>query len=194
MPSCIICHMMIYESIDSYYKCPNGHPIHEDCLKEWLINSSNCPLCREPYSQKLIDEFKDYLKQKEREKEEAVEKEIEEDAIQKMKIIADKMIFLKFIEAIEYLIEEEEYDAGLNRLNATYDNKANDYKSHQILFLLGKTNYITGRYDLAINYLFKLVKSGKAGYDFPDAFLYLGKSYQELGLEDKAKWAFDRVK
>ena len=185
---------MIYESIDTFYKCPNGHPIHEDCLKEWLTNSSNCPLCREPYSQKLLGEFKDYLEKKEREKQEAVEKELEVETVQKMKKIADKMVFLKFIEAIEYLIEEEEFDGALNRLNATYDNKSNDYKSQQILFLLGKINYLTGRYDLAINYLFKLVKSGKVGYDFPDAFLYLGKSYQELGLDDKAKWAFDRVK
>jgi hypothetical protein len=43
---------------------------------------------------------------------------------------------------------------------------------------------------MAIGHLFKLVKEK---YDYPEAFLYLGKSYQELGLEDKAKWAFDRV-
>jgi tetratricopeptide (TPR) repeat protein len=186
--------MMIYESIDTFHKCPNGHPIHEDCLKEWLTNSSNCPLCREPYSQKLLGEFKDYLEKKEKEKLKAVEKELEVETVQKMKKIADKMVFLKFVEAIEYLIEEEEFDAALNRLNAAYDNKTNNFKSQQILFLLGKTYYLTGRYDLAINYLFKLVKSGKVGYDFPNAFLYLGKSYQELGLDDKAKWAFDRAK
>lgn len=185
--------MMIYESIDSYYKCPNGHPIHEECLKEWLINSENCPLCSEPYSQQVIDQFKNYLDQKEREKQEVLEKELQEENMNKMKNIADKMIFLKFIEAVEYLIEKKEYETALDRLNATYNDKVNDYKDLQIFFLLGKTNYLIGRYDLAINYLFKLVKSGKSGYDFPDAFLYLGKSYQELGLEDKAKWAFDRV-
>ncbi|MFX1316257.1 MAG: RING finger domain-containing protein [Promethearchaeota archaeon] len=190
MPSCIICHMMIYESIDSYFKCPNGHPIHQDCLKEWLIDSSDCPLCREPYSQKVIENFKDYLKRKEQEIQEGIEKGLQEETIQKMKMIADKMVFLKFIEAIEYLIEEEEYEIALERLNKTYENKSNDYKDLQILFLLGKANYLRGRFDLAINYLFKLVKQK---YDFPDAFLYLGKSYQELGLEDKAKWAFDRV-
>ena len=44
---------------------------------------------------------------------------------------------------------------------------------------------------MAINSLFKLVKEK---FDYPDAFLYLGKSYEALGLEDKAKWAYDRVK
>jgi len=48
-----------------------------------------------------------------------------------------------------------------------------------------------GRYDLAINQLFKLIKEK---YDYPEGFLYLGKAYEALGLEDKAKWAYERVK
>jgi hypothetical protein len=34
----------------------------------------------------------------------------------------------------------------------------------------------------------------KQKFDYPDAFLYLGKAYEELGLEEKAQWAYDRVK
>ena len=60
-----------------------------------------------------------------------------------------------------------------------------------VIFLLGKANFLKGRYDLAINFLFKLVK---LRYDYPDGFLLLGKAYEQLGLQDKAKWAFDRIK
>ena len=44
---------------------------------------------------------------------------------------------------------------------------------------------------MAIGHLFKIIKET---YDFPEAFLYLGKAYQALGLTEKAKWAFERVK
>ena len=58
------------------------------------------------------------------------------------------------------------------------------------MFLKGKMNFLRGRYDMAINHLFKLVKEK---FDYPDAFLFLGKAYKEIGLDDKAQWAFDRV-
>jgi tetratricopeptide (TPR) repeat protein len=195
MPSCIICHMMIYESIDTHYTCTNGHPIHEECLKEWLLHSNNCPLCREPYSKDLIEKFKIYKKQKEFEKQEAQYKELKEETLKNMKKVADKMVFLKFTEAIESLIEKKKYQEAFEKLLITHDNNidnSDDSKVNQILFLLGKVNYLRKKYDLAINYLFKLVKK-PTGYNFPDAFLYLGKSYDALGLKDKTKWAFDRV-
>jgi hypothetical protein len=34
----------------------------------------------------------------------------------------------------------------------------------------------------------------KEKYDYPEGFLYLGKAYEALGLDDKAKWAYERVK
>ncbi|MFX0057593.1 MAG: tol-pal system YbgF family protein [Candidatus Hodarchaeota archaeon] len=64
-------------------------------------------------------------------------------------------------------------------------------KGRKITFLRGKINYLLGRYDLAISQLFKLVKEK---YDYQDGFLYLGKAYEALGLSDKAKWAYERVK
>ena len=55
----------------------------------------------------------------------------------------------------------------------------------------GKVYFAMEKYDLAINNLFKLVKNHN--FEFPDAFLYFGTAYQAIGLEDKAKWAFDRI-
>jgi tetratricopeptide (TPR) repeat protein len=182
MPSCIICHMMIYESIDTYYSCINGHPIHEDCLKEWLIHSNNCPLCREVYSNDLIKKFQGYKEQKELEKQVKQYKELKEETLKNMKIIADKMVFLKFSEAIESLIKEKKFQEAFEKLLIAHDNNIDNSKINHILFLLGKVNYFRKKYDLAINFLFKLVKK-PGGYDFPDA----------LGLKDKAKWAFDRM-
>jgi len=53
--------MGIIEGVDSSQDCPNGHLTHTDCLKEWLLHSSNCPLCREPYPDHVIDQFKEFI-------------------------------------------------------------------------------------------------------------------------------------
>ncbi len=62
MTSCIICHLGIIEGVDSSQDCPNEHPTHSDCLKEWLLHSSNCPLCSDPYSNEVLNKFKDFIK------------------------------------------------------------------------------------------------------------------------------------
>ena len=64
MATCIICHLGIIKGVDSSQDCPNGHLAHTDCLKEWLVHSSNCPLCREPYPDQVINKFKGYIDQK----------------------------------------------------------------------------------------------------------------------------------
>ena len=102
-----------------------------------------------------------------------------------------KKSLLKLVESIDQLIEEENYNEAIERLLDLYDENSTDEKNLNILFLLGKTNYLKGRYDMTINFLFKLVKMR---YDYPDGFLYLGKAYEKLGLADKAKWAFERIK
>ena len=183
MPTCIICHMEISEGVDILRQCPNGHTVHDECLQEWLKHSPNCPLCNSPYTQDLVDKSKDLLKQEEIEKDKT-------ERLKKIEVIAEKMVFLKFIDSIEELLEKELYNLAIEKLDA-YENKTLPIdKKRNITFLKGKTFYLMGRYDMAIGNLFKLVKEK---YDYPDAFLYLGKSYQELGLDDKAKWAFDRV-
>jgi tetratricopeptide (TPR) repeat protein len=92
--------------------------------------------------------------------------------------------------SIEELIEKKEYDIAIEKLAVYSERNLSDYERNKILFLKGKIYYFKERYDMAISNLFRLVKEK---FDYPDAFLYLGKAYQELGLEDKAKWAFERV-
>ncbi|MFX1420327.1 MAG: RING finger domain-containing protein [Promethearchaeota archaeon] len=191
MPSCIVCHLNIEENTDSHYECDNSHPVHKHCLAEWLMHSQNCPLCNDPYPQSLIDQFKDYKEQKEKEKQDALDKELKEEAMQKVQQVANKIVFLKFIESIEGLIEEENYNEAIDKLLDSYSETSVDDSNLNILFLLGKANFLKGRLDLAINFLFKLVK---IRFDYPDGFLYLGKAYEKLGLHEKAKWAFDRIK
>ncbi len=190
MSTCIICHLGIKEGRYSSHVCPNEHPAHSDCLKEWLLHSSNCPLCREPYSKGVLDKFKDFIKLRENEKLAMLDNELKEEELKKMDGVALKMSFLKFIESIDILINEQEYDYALSRLELFEDANISNRKEHQTQFLKGKINYLRGRYDLAISQLFKLVKEK---YNYPDGFLFLGKAYEALGLDDKAKWAYERV-
>jgi tetratricopeptide (TPR) repeat protein len=175
--------MEIVEGRDILRKCPNGHPVHDECLKEWLPHSSNCPLCNAPYSEDLLEASKKSVLQKETEK-------VSIERQNKIRKIAKKMVFLKFEVSIEELIEKKEYDLAIEKLAVYSERNLSDYERNKILFLKGKIYYFKERYDMAISNLFRLVKEK---FDYPDAFLYLGKAYQELGLEDKAKWAFERV-
>jgi tetratricopeptide (TPR) repeat protein len=190
MPSCIICHLNINENTDSFKACKNLHLVHKTCLAEWLMHSHNCPLCNEPYPQGLIDQFKDYKEQKEKEKRAALDKELREKSMKKMEEITNKVVFLKFVENIEKLIEEEKYNEAIDKLLDSYSETVIDDNNMKVLFLLGKANFLKGRYDLAINFLFKLVK---IRFDYPDGFLLLGKAYEKIGLKDKAQWAYDRI-
>jgi tetratricopeptide (TPR) repeat protein len=175
--------MVIVEGKDILRQCSNDHPVHDDCLKEWLLHSPNCPLCNAPYSQEIIDESEDYLKEKEKDK-------IRKERDIKIEEIAEKMVYLKLHNVFDELIKSKDYDIALEKLDAINIGNLPLSQKQEILFLKGKIFYLKGRYDMAIGHLFKLVKEK---YDYPEAFLYLGKSYQELGLEDKAQWAFDRV-
>ena len=191
MTTCIICHLGIIEGVDFFQDCPNGHLAHNDCLKEWLLHSSNCPLCREPYPDHIIAQFKEFIDQKQTEKQASIKNEIKQEELKKMEQVASKITFMKFLESIEILIKEREFEYALSRIELHNNGGISIQKEHDFLFLKGKINYIRGRYDLAINQLFKLVKEK---YDYPEGFLYLGKAYEALGLDDKAKWAYERVK
>ena len=54
MTDCIVCHLGITNEVGSSQGCPNGHFIHSDCLKDWLRDFSNCPLCGVPYSARIF--------------------------------------------------------------------------------------------------------------------------------------------
>ncbi|MHA1885371.1 MAG: hypothetical protein ACXAAI_10050 [Promethearchaeota archaeon] len=191
MPSCIVCHLEINISGDSYFECDNGHPIHSKCLTQWIMHSQNCPLCSDPYPRNVLAMFEEYMEYKEREKQEALEDKQKEEAAEKMKQVANNIVFLKYIDSIEKLINDENYTVALDLLMESYNENATDDKDLKILFLLGKLNYLRGRYDLAINFLFKLVK---VKFDYPDGFFFLGRAYEALGMKDKADWAYKRVK
>jgi len=191
MPSCIICHLSINENTDSFKACENLHLVHKTCLAEWLMHSHNCPLCNEPYHQSLIGEFKDYMYEKEMEKQVAIKRELKEESLKKVQEVTNKIVFLKVIESIEKLIEEKRYNEAIAQLLDSYNEAGIDDNNLKILFLLGKANLLKGRYDLAINFLFKLVK---IRFDYPDGFLLLGNAYEKIGLNDKAQWAYDRIK
>ena len=190
MVSCIICHRGIIEGVDSSQDCPNENTTHSDCLKQWLPHSSNCPLCSEPYSNEVLNKFKDFIKLKEDEKLAALNNELKIEESKKMEELASKMTFLKFLESINILIKNQEYDAALSRLELQEDANLSIEREQNILFLKGKINYMRGRYDLTISQLFKLVREK---HNYPNGWLYLGKAYEAIGLGDKAKWAYERV-
>lgn len=191
MPSCIVCHLEVEETSHSYFECDNGHPIHFHCLADWLLQSKNCPLCSDPYPEKVLVKFKDFIEKKEKEKQESIDQGLQEETKKKMAKVADKIVFLKYIETVEYLIEDKKYNDAIDLLMDSYNERSTDEKNLKVLFLLGMANYLRGRYDLAINFLFKLVK---LKFDYPDGFLFLGKSYEALGMKEKAEWAYQRIK
>ena len=191
MPSCIVCHLQIIESENSHFECDNGHPIHNDCLADWLMHSQNCPLCSDPYPQTVLEKFKDFMEEKEKEKQSALEKELKEESIKKTEQVANRIVFLKFIEDIEHLIDDENYNVAIDLLMDSDDEAGFEDKDLKILFLLGKVNYLRGRYDFAINFLFKLVK---LKFDYPEGFYFLGSAYDALGMKEKAQWAYERMK
>ncbi|MHA2036500.1 MAG: RING finger domain-containing protein [Promethearchaeota archaeon] len=191
MPTCIVCHLEIEENPNTLFKCTNEHSIHKNCLAEWLLHSQNCPLCTEPYTQNVIDQFEDHIEQKEQEKQAVIDAEKKKEDLKKMEELTNNIIFLKNFETIEQLIKDNQYEGAIDKLLELYQEGAYEANDQKILFLLGKANFLKGRFDLTINFLFKLVK---LNFEYPDGFLYLGKAYEKLGLHDKAKWAFDRVK
>jgi len=191
MPSCLICHMDINEGVEKSYSCPNKHPVHEGCLAEWSLHSPKCPLCDRDYDSYIMAKIKTYLEQKAKEKDLSFKDTLLEQRRAIIKQTAEKMVFLKQVDAISDLLEKQEYDKAIENLNIFESQDLTKDNRHTILFLKGKTYYLKGRYDMAIGHLFKLTKED---YDFPEAFLYIGKAYEALGLTEKAKWAFDRVK
>lgn len=188
--SCIICHMSIKENQETD-SCPNGHEVHKECLQGWLVHSKNCPLCNDKYSQEVIDKYQDFLQKRKEKEEKELEEQLKKETIEKIKEVNQKILFKKFMSSIEKLAEDKKFENALEILEAYPEKDLHTYKGQHITFLLGKVNFMRERYDLAINFLFKLVKQK---FDYPDAFLYLGKAYEELGLEEKAQWAYDRVK
>ena len=200
--SCVICHGPIDLSnfgreqvTKNFVGCPNGHLCHYDCLKKWIINSSNCPVCAEPYDTKVINIFNEYLEQLEKDCKGA---EIREGELQakkdKLKQASQKEVpeYLEKFERIEKLISQSKYMEALNLLwdiIDIYKFKLKDPHYPKVLFFLSYIYYKLKKYGQAIQQLMKLIK---IDFNYPLAFYYLGLNYEEMGLLDKVKWAYDR--
>jgi tetratricopeptide (TPR) repeat protein len=176
---------------DVLINCPNDHPVHDVCLKEWITHSKNCPVCSTQYTLQVTDSFKDYLDQKEKDALAEIEAQKRKEMEEKVEKIAEQIAFKKVLESIESLAENKQYDDAIDRLFAFDEKSLSPFKLQNILFLKGKIFLMMEKYDMAINNLFNLVKN--QNFEYPDAFLYLGKAYEALGLTDKAKWAYDRI-
>lgn len=202
--SCYICHLKIYTDRNgeincinenfNYVVCENGHAVHaEPCLKNWLYHSNNCPVCHSRYLNEILTKFNSII---ETEKKKAEEKRIAQQIIEQRakelenlnKIEAEKEIEDK-VNRANKLIEEKKYGPALNILFDILDN--NDANNLDAKFLIGKTQYLSEKYDLAISNFMKLVK---IKFDYPLGFYYLGKCFEKIGSKDKAKWAFERAR
>ncbi|MHA1819678.1 MAG: hypothetical protein ACTSU2_04375 [Promethearchaeota archaeon] len=194
--SCLICHGPIEINFHqetaglnlqgNYARCLNGHAVHLDpCLKNWIIHSEKCPLCNGDYDPNVINYFKDYIEQVKKEQE--IKAKAKEIAQSEPELDERKVKIKELLVLASELIKGGKYVEALDKLYEIIDNY--DKKDLDALFLIGKANFLRGRYDLAINNFMKLVKMK---FDYPLAFYYLGRSYLSLGLPDKTKWAYER--
>ncbi len=183
--SCIVCHTKIIVIPDdnkvnaNYVVCENDHHIHiEPCLKMWLMSSESCPVCNAKYVGQILEK---YSKKTQIEQILPVEEPHNEEEIEECVIIIDKLNRAK------KLMLEQKYAASLNLLFDILDH--DDPNNPDAKFLLGKAYFLSGRTDLSINTLMRLVKKH---YSYPLAFYYLGKNFESIGLKDKALWAYER--
>jgi hypothetical protein len=199
--SCYICHMKIFiqksSEIDglnspfNYAVCSNGHSVHsEPCLQNWLFHSNQCPVCHMQYSDSILSKYHpiiEAIKKQEEQKrfqQQAMEQQAKE--IQQMKSMEAEKEIKDKIDRANKLIEGNKIGAALNLLFDIIDNF--DANNLDAKFLIGKAQYLSEKYDLAVSNFMKLVK---LKFDYPFGFYYLGKSFEKIG-SDKAKWAFER--
>ncbi len=103
------------------------------------------------------------------------------------KEVAECIVVIDKLNRAKKLLLEQKFTASLNILFDVLDH--DDPNNEDAKFLLGKVYFLSGRFDLSINTLMRLVKKY---YNYPLAFYYLGKSFESVGLDDKALWAYQR--
>ncbi|MCP4760556.1 MAG: hypothetical protein GY870_02170 [archaeon] len=199
--SCVICYQEV--SVNSsgeinpanhineaanYTKCPNSHPVHlEPCLKQWLLSADKCPVCNTAYHPDVLAMFKGFIDAAKAEEEHKKQEEIAaaeretQQMFERDPVIEDKLI------RANRLIESRNFSSALNILFDVLDN--DDSKNRDAMFLIGKAHFHNNKFDLAVSNLMKLVK---IEFSYPLGFYYLGKSFESIGLGEKAKWAYDR--
>jgi len=200
--SCVICHGPIDLSnfgreqvTKNFVGCPNGHLCHYDCLKKWIPHSSNCPVCHEKYDTHVINVFSEHLEQLEKDRIEAEKREQELQAKKEKLMQAsqeDDPEYLEKFEPVEKLITQTKYMEALNilwDLIDIYKFSNRDPRYPKVLYNLSYTYFKLKKYAQSIQQLMKLVK---IDFNYPLAFYYLGLNYEEMGLLDKVKWAYER--
>jgi len=201
--SCIICHGPIeYEKSelnndlilnDRFIGCKNQHLAHLECIKDWMLNSINCPVCSELYDIRIVNYFADYKYKVEEEKR---QKELQRQEEQKRQMeLAERWDpeFEKCFEEVLSLEEQQNYAMAIKKLWDIHDKFAPNPKAkgHKDLLLeLGRCYLLNKQYALANNQLMKLIK---IDFNFPLAFYYLGLSYEYINMKDKAIWAYERA-
>lgn len=163
----------------NYLTCGSGHYIHiEPCLKMWLLTSESCPVCNTKYAS---DDLEKYSKKSQIDDILAPDEPHNEEEVEECLVIIDKLNRAK------KLLLEQKFPASLNIIFDVLDH--DDPNNPDAKFLLGKAYFLSGRIDLSINTLMRLVKKD---YNYPLAFYYLGKNFESIGLDDKALWAYER--
>ena len=183
--SCIVCHTKILvDSSDNkedvnYVACNNGHYIHkEPCLKMWLLNSESCPVCNIKYLEEILEKYS---------RKSQIDDILSPDEPHNEQEMEECMVIIDKLNRAKKLLLEQKFTASLNIIFDVIDQ--DDPNNVDAKFLLGKAYFLSGRIDLSINTLMRLVKRN---YDYPLAFYYLGKNFESIGLEDKALWAYQR--
>lgn len=182
---------------ETYLACSMGHYFHRECLKTWIINNKNCPLCYKQFDSKILESYQDFLNQLEAQKNEEERKKEELKALELQKKEAEKekkkMEIKRILKEGQALYEQKKYKEVINH----YWDFLDQHKSEQndpdymiILFALSLVYHSMGKYDLAVQQLTKIVKVDPT---YPKAFQYLELNYEKLGMPDKARWARERI-
>lgn len=200
---CVICYdeidipLIFHDSLhfnqrNNYGKCLSDHFIHiNPCLEQWILSSKNCPVCSNQYPDSLLQEMEGFVKSTQEMEKKQIEKEkaqiVFDQIVSDLKKQEQKTEIIIKIDYAKHLISEGKFVESLRLLFEIVDN--HDPGNKEVMFLIGKVRYLEERFDLSISNYMKLVK---LDHDYPFAFYYLGKSYEQLGLKDKAIWAFER--
>jgi tetratricopeptide (TPR) repeat protein len=144
----------------------------------WLLNSESCPLCNQRYSEDILKKFS---------RESQLDNALPPEEPHNKEEIEECMIIIDKLNRAKKLLLEQKFNASLNILFDILDH--DDPNCAEAKFLLGKVYFLSGRFDLSVNTLMRLVKRN---YEYPLAFYYLGKNFESLGLIDKALWAYQR--
>lgn len=196
---CIVCFQPLEDAPTDeeapvpFIECPNHHQAHYHCIKQWLVDSDHCPLCHTKFDESVMALVADYKAKVEAQREEEArkKKELAEKQAAEDQATFPPALLEKFNEGRK-LAYIGRLDEALDELWDLLDEHIADPKSDaaaEVNFYTGMVQYDLGQYALAITSLMNAVK---VNIDNAFAFYYLGLCYDELGMKDKIKWAFER--